>query len=208
MVETPASPPSNPSASPANVNGTSAGRGATISSPNCPATRYASPEAPIFGIDNPPLARTNDAASTATPPTVTRNAIPREISPTLWPTRTTAPAAAHSASSIATICRAEPSQNNCPSVFSCQAIRCFSTSPTKSPGVYPASADRANAAFSEKNRSATQPVLVKLQRPPPEIRIFSPACLAWSTTRTRRPRRAAVIAHIRPAAPAPRIRTS
>ena len=36
------------------------------------------------------------------------------------------------ASSIATICRAEPSQNNCPSVFSCQAMRCASTSAMKS----------------------------------------------------------------------------
>jgi hypothetical protein len=52
------------------------------------------------------------------------------------------------------------------------------------------------------------PRLVKLQRPPPEMRIFSPGARAWSITRTRRPRLPASMAHIMPAAPAPTIRTS
>jgi hypothetical protein len=109
---------------------------------------------------------------------------------------------------MATICRAEPSQNNCPNVFSWNAIPCFCTNPTKSPGVYRLKADRLKWGLSERKRSATQPVLVKLQRPPPEIRIFAPASGAWSSSSTRRPRRPAEMAHIRPAAPAPRMITS
>ena len=41
----------------------------------------------------------------------------------------------HSASSISTIWRAEPSQKSCPSVFSCQAMRWRAISPRKSDGV-------------------------------------------------------------------------
>src|SRR6266851_8612547 len=51
-------------------------------------------------------------------------------------------------------------------------------------------------------------MLVKLQRPPPEIRIFLPARSARSMSATRRPRLAASIAHISPAAPAPIMRAS
>src|SRR5579875_1588211 len=51
-------------------------------------------------------------------------------------------------------------------------------------------------------------MLVKLQRPPPEIRIFFPGRSAWSISTTRRPRRPASIAHIMPAAPAPSTNTS
>src|SRR5580704_15238405 len=51
-------------------------------------------------------------------------------------------------------------------------------------------------------------MLVKLQRPPPEIRIFLPARSAWSSKTTRRPRRPASSAHIMPAAPAPSTTTS
>src|SRR5687768_11802857 len=47
------------------------------------------------------------------------------------------------------------------------------------------------------------PVLVKLQRPPPDIRIFLPQRFACSITATRRPRWPAVSAHMRPAAPPP-----
>ena len=50
--------------------------------------------------------------------------------------------------------------------------------------------------------------LVKLQRPPPEMRIFSPGVAAWSTTSTERPRLPASTAHIIPAAPAPITTTS
>ena len=50
--------------------------------------------------------------------------------------------------------------------------------------------------------------LVKLQRPPPEMRIFSPGLAAWSMTSTDRPRRPASAAHIIPAPPAPITTTS
>jgi len=43
----------------------------------------------------------------------------------------------------------------------------------------------------------------KLQRPPPETRIFCPALSACSRTMTERPLFPASIAHINPAAPAP-----
>src|SRR5579883_1078336 len=46
-------------------------------------------------------------------------------------------------------------------------------------------------------------MLVKLQRPPPEMRIFLPGRSACSSTATRRPRLPVSIAHINPAAPAP-----
>ena len=42
-----------------------------------------------------------------------------------------------------------------------------------------------------------------LQRPPPLIRIFRPPSVVRSSTSTRAPERAAKIAAIRPAAPAP-----
>ena len=38
-----------------------------------------------------------------------------------------------------------------------------------------ASAERQKCGLSDRNRSGAVPVLVKLQRPPPEIRIFAPA---------------------------------
>src|SRR3546814_11079105 len=46
-------------------------------------------------------------------------------------------------------------------------------------------------------------MLVKLQRPPPEINIFLPTASAWSSNSTRRPRCPATAAHSSPAAPAP-----
>src|SRR6476469_9683449 len=52
--------------------------------------------------------------------------------------------------------------------------------------------------------SGRQCRLVKLQRPPPEIRIFLPTRSVRSSTTTRRPRLPASMAHIRPAAPAPK----
>src|SRR5258705_2020964 len=51
-------------------------------------------------------------------------------------------------------------------------------------------------------------MLVKLQRPPPEMRIFSPSSSAWSSSNTRRPRLPASMAHIMPAPPAPMMTTS
>src|SRR5229473_2254547 len=51
-------------------------------------------------------------------------------------------------------------------------------------------------------------MLVKLQRPPPEIRIFFPIRSACSCTATRRPRLPASIAQRSPAAPPPSTRAS
>lgn len=56
--------------------------------------------------------------------------------------------------------------------------------------------------------SGLQRRFVKLQRPPPEIRIFFPIFSARSSKATRRPRFPASMAHIIPAAPAPRMITS
>src|SRR5215831_16251913 len=51
-------------------------------------------------------------------------------------------------------------------------------------------------------------MLVKLHRPPPDIRIFLPTVSLRSRTKTDRPRFPASMAHIKPAAPAPIITTS
>src|SRR5436190_22509390 len=51
-------------------------------------------------------------------------------------------------------------------------------------------------------------MFVKLQRPPPEMRIFSPGDGMRSSTTTERPRYPASMAHINPGAPAPTIVTS
>ena len=103
---------------------------------------------------------------------------------------------------------AERSQNNWPSVFSWYGIWWRSTRRTKSAGLYRAKADLAKCGFAEWKFSGRVWRLVKLQRPPPEIRIFRPICGLCSTTRPRRPRLPASIAHIRPAAPAPMTATS
>src|SRR3954452_22698763 len=78
----------------------------------------------------------------------------------------------------------------------------------KSHGVYRARADLQKCGFCEEKLAGSVKVLVKLQRPPPDIRIFLPALLEWSMSSTWRPRAAAVRAHSRPAAPAPMITTS
>src|SRR3954452_15607335 len=51
-------------------------------------------------------------------------------------------------------------------------------------------------------------MLVKLQRPPPEMRILRPGWALCSRRATRRPRCPATAAHISPAAPAPNTITS
>ena len=66
----------------------------------------------------------------------------------------------------------------------------------------PLSADFAKCGLPDRNASGSHCMFVKLQRPPPEMRIFSPGAFAWSITRTPGPARAA---HIIPAAPAPRM---
>src|SRR5262245_8277813 len=70
------------------------------------------------------------------------------------------------------------------------------------------SAETQKCGFSDRNCFGLEFTLVKLQRPPPDIRIFSAGLAAWSITSTDRPRRPASMAHISPAAPAPRTRTS
>ncbi len=78
----------------------------------------------------------------------------------------------------------------------------------KSAGVYRLRADMQKLGFCDRKFAAEAWMLVKLHRPPPEMRIFSPAALAWSMTSTRRPRLPASMAHIMPAAPAPITMTS
>src|ERR1700704_6040030 len=114
----------------------------------------------------------------------------------------------HSSLSMSIICRDEPSQNSCPHVFSCQAMLYFSTSAMKSCWVYLLSAEWQNRGLSDRKFAGEVCRLVKLHRPPPEMRIFSAGCLACSSTSTDRPRLAATPAHISPAAPAPRMMTS
>src|SRR5688572_23580366 len=80
-----------------------------------------------------------------------------------------------------------------------------STISMKCHGVKRASADLQKCGLAERKLAGVAPVLVKLQRPPPDIRIFLPTRLACSTTSTRLPRRPAVNAHISPAAPPPTI---
>src|ERR1700730_8965200 len=87
-------------------------------------------------------------------------------------------------------------------------MRCFSTRAMKSAGVYRASADLAKCGFAERKFSGWQYRLVKLQRPPPDIRIFLPARSARSRTATRRPRLPASMAQRSPAAPAPTTTTA
>ena len=55
-----------------------------------------------------------------------------------------------------------------------------------------------NCGFCDRKFSGAVRLLVKLQRPPPEMRIFLPADSACSTTRTERPRFPASAAHIMP----------
>ena len=78
----------------------------------------------------------------------------------------------------------------------------------KSFGVYRARAERQKCGLAERKFAGPTSMLVKLQRPPPEMRIFSPIRVAWSINTTRRPRCPASAAHSMPAAPAPMIATS
>src|SRR6056297_2496536 len=103
---------------------------------------------------------------------------------------------------MVTICVALPSQKSWPSVFSCQAMPWCATRSMKSHWVYRDRADLQKCGLPDRKFSGPAYMLVKLQRPPPEMRIFSPGALAWSMTNAPGP---AWAAHIMPAAPAPRI---
>ena len=207
-TDTPARSRNVASSCSAKVSGTSAGRVSVTPRPNCSAIRQASPVAPILGIDLPPVARTSRAARTG----------PRAVWITKSPSRSTdsmavdshssTPASAICPVSIATICLALPSQKSWPRVFSCQAIPARSTRAMKAEGGKRRRAEIAKRGLADRNRSCGASRLVKLHRPPPEMRIFSPGAALWSMTRTERPRRPASTAHIMPAAPAPRIATS
>src|SRR5690606_8962336 len=118
------------------------------------------------------------------------------------------PPASHSRRSMSMMSSLESSQNSWPRCFSCQAMRCRDSSRRKSSGVYPDNADRQNAGLADKNPAGPASRLVKLQRPPPEMRIFSASLAACSTSTTFRPRWPATAAHIMPAAPAPMMATS
>src|SRR5215471_12848586 len=85
---------------------------------------------------------------------------------------------------------------------------CFSTRAMKSGGVKRARADLAKCGSEERKLSGAQWMLVKLHRPPPEMRIFLPRRSARSSTATRRPRFPASMPQKRPAAPAPRTMAS
>src|SRR6266498_3692481 len=84
----------------------------------------------------------------------------------------------------------------------------FSIRAMKSPAVKRASAERQKSGFCDRKFAGPASRLVKLQRPPPEMRIRSPIFATCSISRTRRPRRPASAAHIMPAAPAPTTTTS
>ena len=78
----------------------------------------------------------------------------------------------------------------------------------KSQAVYLESADLQKCSLLERKFSNSKSVFVKLQRPPPDIRIFFPTLFDLSMTNTLFFLEAAVIAAMRPAAPAPRTTTS
>ncbi len=69
-------------------------------------------------------------------------------------------------------------------------------------------ADLQKWGFCDIKLSNSMEVFVKLHFPPPDMRIFFPILLDFSTTKTDLFLEAAVIAAIRPAAPAPRTITS
>ena len=69
-------------------------------------------------------------------------------------------------------------------------------------------ADLAKRGLSLRKLAAVTSMLVKLARPPPEMRIFSATFSLWSSTKTLKPNWPATPAQNRPAAPAPTITTS
>ncbi len=103
---------------------------------------------------------------------------------------------------------AERSQKSWPLCFSWKAMPCFLTKATKSAGVNRDRADLAKRGFSLRKLAAVTSMLVKLARPPPEMRIFSATFSLWSSTKTFKPNWPATPAQNRPAAPAPTITTS
>ena len=62
-----------------------------------------------------------------------------------------------------------------------------STKATKSCGRYRASADLQKCGLPDRKFLGDAWILVKLQRPPPEMRIFSPGARAWSSRDPRYP---------------------
>ncbi len=92
--------------------------------------------APIFGTVSPPVATTSEAQATGPAAVSTRKPAPSRVTARISQgMRHSTRPASHSALSIAMTCVAESSQKSWPSVFSCQAMPCRSTSAMKSRGV-------------------------------------------------------------------------
>ena len=169
------------------VSGTSAGRGSTIFRPNWRAIFRPKSVAPSCGIAMPPVATTSLAARMR--PWLVRSSKPCSpwaISATEQPMRQATRPSSHSARSSPMMDSLESSQNSWPRCFSCQDTRWRLSSARKSCGV---ARQRRTAEVRVLGQEVGGPAprLVKLQRPPPEMRIFSARRSAWSTRTTRRP---------------------
>ncbi len=215
--DTPDSPANAAHGSLSKIRGTRPGRGATRRWPNCRAIRWPASVAPAFGIERSPLATTSarvDAAAVGIDriaagasakgcAATDLSILHRARLPSLLDARSR-----HSASSMAIRSSAERSQKSWPLCFSWKAMPCFLTKATKSAGVNRDRADLAKRGFSLRKLAAVTSMLVKLARPPPEMRIFSATFSLWSSTKTFKPNWPATPAQNRPAAPAPTITTS
>ena len=110
--ETPARDGSKPGASCLALNGTSPGRVSVTRRPKRRATSKLKAVAPILGMESPPVASTR-AGAVKTPELVsTLKPSGLETFVTVCPNLRSTPPPAHSCSSMATMARADPSQNN------------------------------------------------------------------------------------------------
>ena len=114
----------------------------------------------------------------------------------------------HSLLRRVTISRAVCLQKSWPFLCSSYSKSLRSTRLIKSFSVYWLSADLQKCILLDKKCSGSTFRLVKLHRPPPDIKIFLPIFFALSRTSTFFPRAAAVAAQNNPAAPPPMIITS
>ena len=83
-------------------------------------------------MERPPVASTRAGAVKSPDWVVTRKPSGFSTAEMRWPQRRSTPTASASASSMATMARAEPSQKSWPSVFSWKAMPCLRTIPMKS----------------------------------------------------------------------------
>ena len=159
------------------------------------------------GIDSPPVAMTSRGACTGAARRCRARSRPRRAAHrgrTAHGCHRVTPPASHSRSSISMIRSLESSQNSWPLCFSWQAMpwRSHQLDEIAAACSGPAPSGRS-ADWPRRSSPARSSRLVKLQRPPPEMRIFSATLAAWSSSSTRRPRCPATPAQSRPAAPAP-----